>query len=243
MKRVTMLFTLLLTVASVLATAQDKATISSLRIKAKPGKEAELKKAITDHATKYHTGNWKWRVFEVLSGPDQGSYMINEGPNSWTTLEGRGEISDEHQRDFRTNVVPLLLNDGTELYLTYQRELSSDSAVGQLKKGLLRHLYLKPGKGPRMVENLKTWKKVWEKLGLRIVVWASFYSGQPQLVIASRLTNGWTDLERPIGKELRDAFDEIKGPGAYARYLEDLDSIVDHISEEMIEYLPDASSK
>jgi hypothetical protein len=236
---------LLLVVALPLAfsQAQDKATLSSHRVMAFPGKDEALKKAIADHAAKYHTGNWKWRVFSVLSGPDEGAYQVNEGPNSWTTLEGRKEISDEHMRDYEKNVLPLVEHRVPETYLVYQRDLSSDSAIGPMKKALLRHMYLKPGKGVRLRSHLETWKKVWVKMGLKVAVWSSFYSGQPQFVVAYRLPQGWIDLEQPLGKKMRDTFDEIAGAGAYARYLEDLDGYVDKIVEEMIELLPEVSSK
>lgn len=232
---------LILSLAS--AYSQEKATMTSDRVKPKPGKDAALKKALAEHVAKYHTGNWKWRVFSVLSGPDAGAYMLNEGPNTWTALENRKEISDEHTRDYETNVTPLVENNGSSLFLMFQKDLSVDSSGGKFTKALLRHVYPKPGKGPRLVEYFKTWKAVWQKLGMQVVVWSSFYSGEPQFVVSYRLPNGFVDLEQSRSKALREGFDEVAGPGAYARYLEDLDKYVDRISEEMIELLPDVSSK
>jgi hypothetical protein len=243
MKRVVALMAFFIVLPLALSLAQDKATLSSYRVFPKPGKDAALKKAITEHAAKFHTGNWKWRVFMVLSGPDEGAYQINEGPNSWTALEGRKDISDEHTRDYETNVLPLVEKSTPDSYLLYQRQLSSDSAIGPFKKALLRHYFPKPGKGARLMSYAATWKKVWEKLGLKVTVWASFFSGEPQLVVASRLPQGWLDLEQSRGKEMREAFDEFAGTGAYVRYLEDMDQYVDRILEEMIELLPDVSSK
>jgi hypothetical protein len=243
MKRIVVLMAFFIALSSALSPAQDKATLSSFRIIPKPGKDAALKKAITDHAAKFHTGNWKWRVFMVLSGPDEGAYQINEGPNSWTDLEGRKNISDEHIRDYESNVLPLVERSTPHSYLRYQRELSSDSAVGPFKKALLRHFFPKPGKGARLTSYLATWKKVWEKLGLKVAVWSTFYSGEPQVVVATRLPQGWVDLEQSRSKELREAFDEIVGTGAFVRYLEDMDQYVDRVVEDMIELLPEASSK
>lgn len=241
MKKLVLLMLLIIVVA--LAQAQDKATLSTHRIFPKPGKDSALKKAITAHAAKYHTGSWKWRVFSVLSGPDEGAYQINEGPNSWTELEGRNDISEEHTRDYETTVLPLVEKSVPELYLVYQRQLSSDSAVGPFKKALLRRYFPKPGKGARLMNYLTTWKKVYEKLGLRVAVWASFFSGEPQIVVAARLPQGWLDLEQSRSREMREAFDEFAGTGAYVRYLEDLDQYVGRTLEEMIEFLPDVSSK
>jgi hypothetical protein len=243
MKQSVLLLVCLILMSAALSQAQDKATLSSYRVLGKPGKDAALKKAITDHAAKFHTGSWKWRVFSVLSGPDEGAYMINEGPNSWTELEGRKDISAEHTRDYETNILPLVEKTVPASYLTYQKELSTDSAVGPLKKALLRHYYLKPGKGGRLRSYLTTWKKVWEKVGQKTAVWASFFSGEPQLVVAYRLPQGWIDLEQPMAKKMRETYDAIDGEGAYVRYLEDLDQYVDRISEEMIELLPEVSSK
>jgi hypothetical protein len=242
MKRVLTLVALFVLAAALLQ-SQDKGVLSSYRISPKPGKDAALKKAITAHVAKYHTGNWKWRVFGILSGADEGSYMLNEGPNSWTDLEGRKDLSDEHIKDYETNILPLVEKTTPNLYLTFQRQISSDSAIGPMKKALLRHYYMKPGKGQRIVNYMAQFKKLWEKLGVKVAAWGSFYSGQPQLVIAYRLPNGFVDLERPMGKEIREAYDEMEGTGAYARYLEDLDQYVDRLDEEIIELLPELSSK
>ena len=65
------------------------------------------KKALAEHAEKFHTGHWKWRVYQVPSGPDESdAYQITEGPNSWTNLEGRGNISPEHMKHYDTMVTP-----------------------------------------------------------------------------------------------------------------------------------------
>ena len=71
--------------------SQTKNVINSFRIFAKPGKGIELEKALTAHARKYHTGDWKWRVFSIQTGPDAGGYHITEGPNTWEAWDGRAE--------------------------------------------------------------------------------------------------------------------------------------------------------
>jgi hypothetical protein len=243
MKQRVLLLACLILLSASLSQAQDKGTLSSYRVLPKPGKDAALKKAIAEHAAKFHTGSWKWRVFSVLSGPDEGAYMINEGPNSWTELESRKDISAEHTRDYETSILPLVEQTVPASYLSYQRELSTDSAVGPFKKALLRHYYLKPGKATRLRSYLSTWKQVWEKVGMKTTVWTSFFSGEPRMVVAYRLPQGWIDLEQPMGKKMREAFDVVAGEGAYVRYLEDLDQYVDRISEEMLELMPDVSSK
>lgn len=243
MKRYVLLVALVVSLASAGAQTPERNVLSSYRVLPMPGKDAQLRKALLEHATKYHSGTWKWRVFQVLSGPDEGAYMINEGVNSWTDLEGRKDISDEHQRDYERTILPLSERTLPSLFLTYQKDFSTDSAAGPMKKALLRHYFLKPGKGGRLAPHLTLWKKAYEKVGMKVGVWGSFFSGPPQIVVSFRLANGWADLEKPWGKLSREAYDEIAGAGAFVRYTEDLDSYVDHSVEEMIEFLPDVSPK
>ncbi len=243
MKRFVSMMALAIFISCTLSQAQEKATLSTYRVFPKPGKDSALKKAITDHVAKYHTGSWKWRVFSVVSGADEGSYQLNEGPNSWTELEGRKEISEEHQRDYENTILPLVEKSTPTAFLILRKEFSTDSVAHTFKKALLRQLYPKPGHGVRIASSLPIWKKVWEKLGMKVTVWSSFYSGEPRWVIAGRLVNGWVELEKPMGKAMADAYDEIAGAGAYARYLDDLDQDISRIDEEMIELLPELSSK
>jgi hypothetical protein len=244
MKRIAVLMAFFLVQSLALSQAQEKDILNSYRVMPKPGKDAALKKAITEHAAKYHTGNWKWRVFSVLSGPDEGTFQINEGPNSWTVLEGRKDISDEHTRDYETNVLPLVERSTPTLYVRFQKEVSSvDSTTGPFKKALLRHVFPKPGKAPRIMSYLSTWRKVWEKMAMKVVVWQSFYSGEPQIIIATRLPQGWVDLEQMKSKNMIEAYDGFAGAGAYDRFVEDNDLYVSKVVDEMIEFLPEASSK
>jgi hypothetical protein len=243
MKKSVFILALLIVTSVALSLAQDKTTVTTYRVVAKPGKEEALKKAIAAHAAKFHTGNWKWRVFSVISGSDEGAYQMNEGPNSWTDLEGRKDISDEHTRDYDSNILPLVERSTPHTYLSYQRQLSSDSAIAPVKKVLIRHFYPKPGKGPRIANFATMWKKVYDKLGVSMAAYWSFFSGQPHFVSAVRLRNGFVDLEQPMGQKMRDTYDEMYGAGSYVRYLEDLDQYVERIDEEMIELMPDLSSK
>jgi hypothetical protein len=243
MKKSVFVLALLIVASVALSLAQDKATLTTYRVFAKPGKEEALKKAIAAHAAKFHKGNWKWRVFSVISGSDEGAYQMNEGPNSWTDLEGRKDISEEHTRDYDESILPLVERSTPHTYLWYQRQLSSDSVITPVKKVLIRHFYPKPGKGGRVTNFAAMWKKVYDKLGVSMAGYWSFFSGQSQFIAAVRLRNGFVDLEQPMGQKLRETFDELHGVGSYVRYLEDLDQYVERIDEEMIELMPELSSK
>lgn len=221
-----------------------KETISSFKIYPKQGHEAALKAAMAAHAQKYHTDSWRWRVSEVLSGPDQGAYMVVEGPNSWTDLESRGDLGAEHMKDFDTNVNPHIDTSKStpEMYSTFDAGLSTVAAGAFSNKTLIRHAYTKPGRMPRLLENLKVWKKTWEKRGMSVAVWTSFYSGESQVVMAIRLKEGWKDLETDMLNAAK-AFEQVAGPKAYEAALEEVAATVEKIVDEMTEFKPELGSK
>ena len=80
---------LLCMLVPLLGISQNKNVVNSTRAFPKVDKVLEYEKALAAHAQKYHTGDWKWRVFEIQSGPDAGGYHITEGPASWQDIDGR----------------------------------------------------------------------------------------------------------------------------------------------------------
>jgi hypothetical protein len=220
------------------------ATVTSDRVWVKDGHMAAFKKALTAHVKEYHTGLWKWRVYEVLSGPDTGALMINEGPNSWTALEGRGDLSAQHTRHYETMILPHVSKSAPSTFVTYDAKLSNTAAGEWSNKAVLTHMQSKPGRGPALTAALATNKAVWDKLGRNIVVWRTWESGAPRIVIAARLKNGFKDFDAESGARPYSAvYDEVNGAGSYDKYLEELARSVDSMGSEMIEFKPELSSQ
>jgi hypothetical protein len=169
--------------------------------------------------------------------------MIVEGPNSWTDLETRGDLGAEHMKDYQTNIAPNVEKSTPQLYATYEPEASTvASGAYSPTKTLITHITVKPGRGPAELATLRSWKKVWEKRGLNVVVWNLFYSGEPGYIVSVRLKNGWKDLDLD-GPTSRQAADEIGGPGTYDRLQEEASKNIANTVNEMIEFQPDLSSK
>jgi hypothetical protein len=172
-----------------------------------------------------------------------GAFMIVEGPNSWTDLEGRGDLGPEHLKDYETNILPHVEKSTPEMYATYQPDVSTVGAAAfSPTKTLITRVYVKPGRSARALDSLKTWKKIWEKRGYNVGVWSSFYSGESCYIIVDRLKNGWRDLDEDVISS-RKVADEIGGPGTYDRLMEDNALNVERSLGEMIEFKPDLSSK
>ena len=74
---------LLLLLLPVIGMSQTKNVINLFRIFPKIDKSLEFEKAFKAHAEKYHTGDRRWRVYEIQTGPDAGGFLVLEGPLSW----------------------------------------------------------------------------------------------------------------------------------------------------------------
>ncbi|MSU25615.1 MAG: hypothetical protein EXS32_17560 [Opitutus sp.] len=223
--------------------APKKATIETYRVMPKEGHGTALKAALAAHAQKFHSGNWKWRVSEVLSGPDAGAYGINEGPNSWTDLDSRGDLGPEHQKDYATNIAPHVEKSTPTAYYTYLPDVSTSAAEARSNtKTLIQKVTLKPGRGEFYSADLKIWKKIWEKRGSNVAVWRSFFSGEAGYMIAYRLKNGWKDLDE-TNASMRAIADEIGGAGTYDRLMANQALNIKNSVGEMIEFKPELSSK
>ena len=217
--------------------------ISSYRVFARPGHDAALATALGEHARKFHTGRWKWRVYSVLSGPDGGAYLIVEGPNSWTALDDRGDLGAEHVQDYDTNVAPHVERSTPDIYLSYQDELSTVALAAFSTKATITRVYPKPGRGPAVRETLKTWKKIWEKRGFNVVVYSTVNSGPLCYNLVTRLKNGWKDYDAEPAMTQEKAFEEVGGPNAYALVLEEMAEHTESVIGEMIELKPELSSR
>src|SRR6478672_2502201 len=87
---------LLLMLIPFIGISQNKNVISTNRVFPKVDKQLEFEKALATHAQKYHTGDVRWRVFEIATGPDAGGYHIVEGPKTWASEDTRGDINEAH---------------------------------------------------------------------------------------------------------------------------------------------------
>ena len=223
--------------------SQTKNVVSTDRIFPKTDKAAEFEKALAAHSQKFHTGNWKWRVFEIQSGPDAGGFHITEGPNSWTTLDTRNNISKEHGADFDKNIGPLITGRGSSSYATFNEELSTVQMTDYSDNIILVHTFLKPGQIDKFKEELKKAKAAWTAGNESVAVYEAFASGPPQITLVYRLKNGLKELEKDYRKPMKERYDAANGAGAWDNYLKVYADCVDNRWSEMLRYRADLSSK
>jgi quinol monooxygenase YgiN len=226
-----------------LSISQTRTVVSALRVFPKQDKIAEFEKALKNHAQKYHTGTWKWRVFTIESGPDAGGYHIVEGPSTWDEIDKRGDLGAEHMNDWMKNVAALTTEKGSSNYAVFREDLSTIQLTDYTDKIALSHVYPKPGRFLNVEENLKLAKKVWEAGNQTIAVYESSSSGPGQFILVTRYKQGLKERERDFRKPFKDRFITANGEAAYNKYLEDITNDVDNNWGELLFYNAELSSK
>lgn len=226
----------------VVGMSQLKNVLNASRYFCKPDKVQEFEKALGDHAKKYHTGEWKWRVWSIESGPDAGGYMITEGPSDWATIDGRGDISAAHQADWNKNVAPFTTNPYYSSYYNFQPDQSTVQLTDYADKIMINHMTPRPGKVNAVNELIKKLKKVWEAGKESVAVYSLTASGDPGVITVTRLKTGFKELADGYRKPMMERFNEVYGAGAWDAYLKDYADAVEKRWSELLIYKPSLSS-
>jgi hypothetical protein len=234
---------LLCMLVPLLGISQNKTVITSSRVTPKPDKVVEFEKALAAHVQKYHTGDWKWRVFEVQSGPEAGAYQTTEGPTSWDAMDGRGDINPEHKNDWDKNVLPLTTGAGASLYGQFNADLSTVQLTDYADKVVVMHTYPKPGMINHLTDMIKKLKKVWEAGNESVAVYNVINSGEPQIIASTRLKAGLKELDPSFRKSMAERYNAIYGEGTWDYWLADYATCVEKRWSEMLFFRADLSSK
>ncbi|HTI91516.1 MAG TPA: hypothetical protein VL727_13065 [Puia sp.] len=226
-----------------LGIGQTKNVLNSTRVFAKQDRIPDLEKAIAAHAQKYHTGDWKWRVWAIQSGPDAGGYMITEGPNSWEQIDGRNDISSEHMQDWEKNVAPLTEGQGSASFFEFKPDLGTVELTDYADKIIINHMIARPGKIGNVSDLIKKLKPVWLAGKESVAVYQAVASGDPCYIAVTRLKGGFKELSEGYRKPLPERYNEVNGQGSFDAYLKDYADAVEKRWSEILVYKPGLSSK
>jgi hypothetical protein len=225
------------------AISQTKNVVSSDRYFPKTDKIEEFEKTLAAHVQKYHTGDWSWRAYDILSGPDAGGYMITEGPNSWDQLDTRGNISPEHRMDFMKNVAPLTTEKTSTAFATFRADLSTVQLTDFVDKIAITHVFPKPGYGLEIENIIQNAKKAWELGNQSVAVYEASSSGPPQYLIVTRYKEGWKERDSSFRKPFKDRYISANGEGSFDTYLGSIQKDVESSWSELLIYNKELSSK
>lgn len=223
--------------------SQVKNVISTNRVFPKVDKQLEFEKAMATHAQKYHTGDNKWRVFSIQSGPDAGGYHVVEGPKTWASEDARGDINVEHNNDWHKSVTIHLTDRGSHGYSVYIDSLSTIAMGDYSDKVQVTHIYPKMGCSYRVATMIKQLKAAWAADGSTVAVYESNGSGHSQFAIARRYKQGLKEKEVGFRKSFADTFEKIHGQGSWGIFNDNVKEYYNDVWSELLFLRTDLSSK
>jgi hypothetical protein len=236
-------FVLLCLLVPVIGMSQTKNVVSVQRMFAKADKVLEFEKAIGAHAQKYHTGDAKWRVYDISSGPDAGGYQVVEGPFNWAGLDARGNLGAEHTTDWNKSVAVNTTEGYQSGYYEYQAELSTVALTDFSNKIQMTHWYPKLGQSMAVRALIAKMKKLWESENTTVAVYVTSASGPTQYVMVTRYKNGFKDRDLTDGLKFKDRYEKANGPDSFDEYLDVLRNKMDRTWSELLEMRPELGSK
>jgi hypothetical protein len=206
--------------------AQTKNVINATRVFPKADKIDQFEKAIAAHAQKFHKGDWSWRVFSIETGPDAGGYQFVEGPTSWTSFDGRGDLGQAHTDDWNKNVAIYLTDKTSNHYNVAIDSLGTTGVSNFTEKIMVTHVFPKLGYGMQYIEHLKKIKKAWEAGKQAVVVYQSAGSGKAGYILVYRLKDGLKEFEDSYRKTFKERYETANGAGSYDWYIQNQRTIV-----------------
>lgn len=223
--------------------SKSQNVVNASRYFPKQDKIAEFEKGLTAHIQKYHSGDWKWRVFEIQTGPDAGGYHVTEGPKSWDEFDKRGNLGADHLDDWNKNVAPYLTDKYSSSYSEYKEDLSTVKLTDYANKIIITHVFPKTGWGTKVEESFKDAKKAWTEGNQSVAVYQSVASGKAQYTLVYRLKDGLKELQNGYRKPMKERYETSNGQGSYEKHMDDIRNYTESSWSEILFYRADLSAK
>ena len=136
---------------------------STWYIKPLHGKAKQLEKGLIDHVKKHHgQGEWPEYYFEILSGPNQGSFAGWSGPHTWKSFDDRvrSQADIKHWNQYVAPYTDMSNDKGTTFLVLHNDLRFGPDALTDYYHLSWNMTY--PGTGAQYKEIAKTSKKVKE---------------------------------------------------------------------------------
>lgn len=242
------IFFLLLLIASINSFSQGKTLYSVSYVKPKIGMTSAFENAWKAHVAKYHNGDDKRYVFEILSGDMAGYYAFVEGPFSLADMDAEKPGQAGHDLDYEKTVAITIGHESGVNYYQYVDTLSFNTDV-TADKSMVTFTHLKTGKLGDYRDELVRARAVVSKIKwpFNSSVYMQRNAGSsPVMVSVYNLKDGFKQLEAGYFKDVpnfRDAYIAMHGFASWQKRLDLLSEITVKTEQYMRKRRADLSSK
>lgn len=242
------LLILVLTIASAYAFGQGNTLYSGEMVTPKMGKSADFETRWKVHLGKYHAKDDGRMVFEILSGDNNGCYLLLQGPGSYADLDKERANAKAHSLDYDNNVTPALEKIGGSYTYRWADTLSYNGKV-PADKFVTTVYHLKSGKGPDLTAEIKrainvnTIIKSPSSYNTYIKIWQGSH---PEIVTVSNLKDGFKQLDNnfmpSMANTFKDAYIKEYGQEMWDKRLKLLPEITESIDVYISKFRKDLST-
>jgi hypothetical protein len=203
-------FMWLFMIAAFFANSQGSTLYEVNVVKPKAGLKSAFEASWKAHLNAYHQATDKRQVYEVTSGPENGSYVIVEGPFSYADMDKTNTNGKAHGLDLEKNFSPKL-EQGNQNFIAQWRDSLSHNGNVTADKILITTTVVKDGKLADYLSELRrsilTLGKINSPISLNISV--KQQSGSSPTIISIRnLKDGFKELDADYFKTPPNAFRE-----------------------------------
>ncbi len=193
MKKFFVVFALL---ASIMVVGQGNTLFTVDYIKVQPSMRTSYESAWKTHVSKFHNSNDKREVYEILTGPSRGAYLIMEGPYSFADLDKPKASAMEHDADLEKNLSLPVVTRNTSMF-RYVDSLSYNP-MHQPAKAVVTITHVKNGKMGDYMSESKKGMAILSKMTTSFsnIVMTELFSGSDPVYLSIRsLKDGFKELE------------------------------------------------
>ncbi len=243
MKKIFSLSILMLGIAIVAFSQTDYKMWEGMYITAKTGQEDALKKGLTEHNKKYHPqGLYQVNVYSIEAGKHEGDLFWAMGPCTFTDLDSRPE-TDEHDQDWAKNVAPYVEKSGEVNYWKLNDKVSYDPANAPGGKVVWSTYDIKPFQNYRFIEMLKTVVEVYKQKNYPNAMYvfeSQFDFGNGEDILIEWSFDKWAYFDK--NNEFVKDYEAVHGEGIWNQFMEEYRGVVEKGVDQLVEYVPEASS-
>jgi hypothetical protein len=235
---------ILIALLPTLGFAQEYVMYETTYLKVIPGHSQQFNDAMKAHNERFHaSGPYRATVWYIGSGSRSGQMFWVMGPTTFTALDNRPS-SPEHQSDWADNV--LANADAGEVeYWRMDPELSHNVPTGPSPILRARIFDIEFGSEDRFDELQHKLREVDEAKNRNTPV-AVFHtvgqSGTGRDTAVVRYYDNWAELDAGGGGSFLSDFEDVHGPGSWARWIRDRNDVVKHVEDEFHELIPELSA-
>lgn len=240
MKALVVLFTLL----PALAGAQDYVMFETQYLKVLPGHSKQFNAAMKAHNERFHaSGPFRAEVYYVANGPRAGQVFWAMGPCTFTDFDRRPS-SPDHESDWTDNVLAHAeMVDSEDWRL--DPDLSHNPSTSPPPLYRVRIFDIVAGEEHRFDEIQRSIKEVLvakNRKRSREVYRNVSASGTGRDIAIVTTYENWADLDDSSGGSFLKDYEDVHGPGSWARFMHERNAAVKQDQDEFHQHVPELSA-